>query len=104
MLKPGVRLLGIRPELVVAIIVARDIWSKHNAPFVITSCVDGTHTRASKHYTGCAVDLRTHGLTNPAGAVRDLQTALGLDFDVIHEGPGTPQEHIHLEWDPKDPV
>ena len=102
-LKPGVRVLGIRPEVVIAMVVANGIWARNGAELVVTSAIDGAHMRASKHYTGCAVDLRTHGLTAPEEAVKGLKEALGDDYDVILEGRGDPNEHCHEEFDPKLP-
>lgn len=100
-LKPGVRLLGLRPELVVALIVADEIWRRHGADLVVTAVIDGVHKRASEHYSGCAADLRVHGVENLAEAVDELQDALGGDFDVILESANTPNAHVHLEFQPK---
>lgn len=100
-LKQGVRVLGIRPEVVLALIVADGVWSRSGVDLVVTSAIDGTHTRASKHYTGCAVDLRTHGMADPEKGTTELRDALGADYDVILEGKGTPNEHCHVEFDPK---
>jgi hypothetical protein len=100
-LKPGVRLLGIKPEMLVAIVAAESIYRKHGAELTITSCVDGQHTRASKHYSGCAFDCRTNDL--PPAAITtiaaDLVAALGPDFDAIKES-----NHIHIEYDPKEAI
>lgn len=103
-LKPGVRILGLRPELVLAIHVAEGIWMKAGAPaLVITAGIEGQHVEASDHYAGCAIDLRTKNL--PAGqldaVMQQLQTALGADFYVLIENRGEPAEHIHVSWRPK---
>lgn len=100
-LKPGVRILGMRPELLVGIWIAEGIWRKHGADLVVTSVIDGTHKRSSEHYSGCAADFRVHGVQNIETIVGDLQAALGSDFDVIHEGSGTANAHVHLEYQPK---
>lgn len=100
-IKPGARLLGIRPEMAIAATVAESIYRKHGAELTITSCIDGKHTRASKHYSGCAIDCRIND--TPAAAVAaiasDLVAALAGDFDVIKE-----TDHIHIEFDPKEPI
>jgi hypothetical protein len=101
-IKAGVRLLGIRPELVVAILVCESVYRDNSTEMWITSCVEGTHIRASKHYTGCAFDIRTSNLSskNPPQAMADLiRSRLGEDFDVVLE-----KDHIHVEFDPKDPL
>ena len=99
-LKPGVRLQGIRPEVVVALIAAQEIWKSLGVELVVTSCIDGTHSRGSMHYSGSAVDLRSANLgTNAVSATQRLQTALGNDYDVLLE-----TDHIHVEYQPKDPL
>lgn len=64
---------------------------------IITSARDGVHKRASLHYQGQAIDLRTFDM--PPGrehdVVRELKNVLGPDFDVVLE-----PDHIHLEYDP----
>lgn len=97
-LKAGVRLLGLRPELVVALIAANDVWRAQGVELVVTSCIDGVHSRSSAHYTGRALDFRIHNLPDPAKAVAALKAALGEDFDVILES-----DHVHLEIDVKSP-
>lgn len=98
-IKAGVRVLGLRPEMAVAIIVAREVFAQHKVELVITSIIEGTHERASLHYTGCAADLRRPTSQPDAEAVvRDLRDALGDDYDVILEG-----DHIHVEFQPKQP-
>jgi hypothetical protein len=96
MLKAGVRVLGIRPEVVLALMIARDVYESFGAhdSFVITSAVEGQHKRASKHYSGAAVDLRRPNAADII--VADLQRRLGNDYDVILEA-----DHVHLEYDPK---
>jgi len=103
-LKPGVRLLGIRPELVVALLIADGLFREAGAECVITSCIDGKHSRGSKHYSGCAFDLRTHSLSNPSATAMTLQVRLGSDFDVILEDASGPNQHIHVEYDPKEEI
>jgi hypothetical protein len=104
MLKPGVRVHGLKPEIVLALIPAHAIWREHGGQLVVTSGVDGTHKRASKHYSGQAVDLRIQGMPQAAQAIAALKLALGDDYDVILEAAGTPNEHCHLEYDPKEPL
>ena len=99
MIKPGVRVLGIRPEMVLALGIIRDAYATHNQlpAFVITSVVEGTHKRASLHYMGCGVDLRRPPV-KAEEIVADAKARLGDDFDVILEG-----NHIHAEFQPKAP-
>jgi hypothetical protein len=97
-LKPGVNPLGIRPELLVGLMAAAAVYTRHGFDLTITSLVDGTHSQQSLHYAGQAADLRIWGI-NPvllAQMVREINDALGADYDVILE-----RDHIHLEYQPK---
>ncbi len=96
-LKSGVRLLGIKPELLIAIQVANDIWSKYGQELVITSGVEGAHKVGSKHYSGYGVDLRSRYFSEntKTKVVQELKDSLGSEFDVISH-----KTHIHIEYDP----
>lgn len=95
LLKEGVRLLGIRPEMVFAIMVSESIYGTVPETLVVTSVVDGQHMRASLHYVGAAADfsLPQH---NAIVVRQRLAEALGPDFDVVLE-----DDHMHVEWQPK---
>lgn len=98
-IKPGVRLHGIRPEMVIAAMVAEGIFGLKNRTCTITGCIDGRHSRGSLHYLGLAIDLRTRDLPSgePYEIVNLLKSALGEDFDVVMES-----DHIHIEFQPKE--
>lgn len=89
------RCFGVRPEIVLALQVAHNIFEAFSFDLVVTSLLDGEHSRSSLHYTGCAADLRLPG-SRAAEVVAALQHALGDDFDVILES-----DHIHIEFQPK---
>ncbi len=97
-LKPGVRLTGIRPEILFALMTAERAYNRAGHELVVTSCVDGKHGRASLHYSGAAVDLRTRDV--PADLVQaivaEIREALGADFDVVLE-----DTHLHIEYQPQ---
>ena len=97
-IKPGVRLLGLQPQMTVALSVAESVYARYGAECVLTSAVDGNHSRASLHYKGYAVDLRIWNVpqSKRPTLVNDLREALGTEYDVILE-----RDHIHVEWDPK---
>lgn len=101
-IKPGVRCMGVNPEIVLALTVALGVFDRHGVDCVVTSLTEGRHRNASLHYVGAAVDLRTRHLPGgsrgaAAQAVGDqLRAALGEDFDVVVE-----RDHIHLEFQPK---
>ena len=104
-LKPGVRLIGVRPEIVVALVAADGLWREVgiDGGVTITAGMDGTHKVGSFHYAGCAFDARTRGLTDAKTTVAELAARLGPDYDVLLEGAGTDNEHCHVEWEPKTP-
>jgi hypothetical protein len=109
-LKPGVRLLGIRPETIFSINVAEGVWERYGAELTVTSVMDSKHGRGSEHYTGLAWDGRTKDpvtqaplLSDLHAAVEELRIRLRADYDVELEFEGTPDEHVHVEFDPKDP-
>ena len=103
LLKSSVKLLGIRPEIVLAIQVTFSIYAQLGATeCVITSVTDGQHQVGSAHYDGSAFDVRTKNVGIPAQAIQEaLRVALGSDYDVPLEGLGMMNEHIHVEFDPK---
>ena len=98
-LKPGVVVTGIRPELLLGVIVAERVYERNHYPLTITSLSDGEHRPNSLHYKGFAADLRTRDVAMPLLGVitRELKEALGRDYDVVLEG-----DHLHLEFDKKD--
>ena len=100
MIKVGVDLRGIHPQIAVAYCIASAIYrDKAGIPCVITSASDGKHGPNSLHYKGLALDLRTSSLKpeQQSSVHLALQAALGSQFDVVLE-----DDHIHLEFDPKD--
>jgi len=100
-LKPDVRITGLRPEIILAIVVAERAYAEIGCELTLTSGIEGAHGRGSLHFAGCAVDLRTQNV--PAGKLQPLvdkiRTALGADFDVVLE-----TNHCHIEWQPKQPL
>lgn len=104
-LKPGVKIAGIKPELMVGLQVAVGVYAGLGVDCVVTSVTDGKHKAGSKHYCGMAADLRTRNFgTNEQmdRAVAQLRTRLNGypdnyhgDWDIILE-----KDHIHMEYDP----
>lgn len=95
-IKEGVKVTGLRPELLLALMVAKDVWQAEGQELVITSVIDGKHSATSLHYAGQAADLRIWGLADPAKTAALLNESLGEDYDVLAEG-----DHIHVEWQPR---
>ncbi len=114
-LKTGVRLAGLRPQMNVAFMVAKEEFAKYGVELIITSVNDSDHGYGSLHFSGGAFDARTkhidtlkmqsaYGL-NALDVKRKIHQAikknLGAEFDVLLEFIGRPNEHIHIEFQPK---
>lgn len=99
-LKDGATLLGLQPQMLVALMAAHAIYEKRGVELVITAGNDGKHSENSLHYAGCALDLRVSNLPTPhvdGGFIAaELGRHLGRDFQVLFEG-----DHIHVSWRPK---
>ena len=97
-LKEGVKLTGLKPEMVVGFIIVSSIYEFLGYDCVITSGLDGAHSKTSLHYAGCALDFRTRQMI--ASDKKELsercKEALGEDFDVVLE-----QTHLHVEYQPR---
>ena len=94
--KPGVKVNGIKPEMIVALIVINACGGKQGA--VITSVVEGTHSRGSLHYVGYALDvrIRDRDADEVLMLVKKIRECLTDEYDVILE-----DTHIHIEFQPK---
>lgn len=108
----SVSVMGFCPELVLGIMIVKshiEAYEKQmgRPEMVITSGSESTaiHGASSMHYAGRACDIRSKNL-HPSGMVKQnlasmVNTALGPDFDFFLEAAGEPNEHFHLEWQPK---
>lgn len=100
-LKAGVNFNGIQAPILRALADIAPIMEA-TGEFTVTAALDGKHMEGSLHYKGLAVDLRSHHIPHNrrADVMVEIRKKLGQDYDVIMEGAGTPNEHIHLEHDP----
>jgi hypothetical protein len=116
-LKESTRLHDLCPQIVLALVIAEQVYVKHGLQMTVTSGSDGVHSETSLHYDGRAVDLRCRILTpdndedatvtrrnrvarsREKQAIRDeIKEALTRDFDVVAEA-----NHIHIEYQPRRP-
>jgi hypothetical protein len=104
-LKPNVRIFGLRPELIVALLVVQLAFSELGYDCIITTALDGVHSVGSEHYNGLALDFRTKHVPGSViyGLRQRIADSLGADFDVLYEGAGSDNAHLHVEFDPKQP-
>ena len=94
-IKEGVRVHGLRGEMVIALVIADQLYWEKDEELVVTSAMEGEHMRGSLHYVGLAADLRLPE-TNSHSLRGELAARLGSDYDVVLE-----PEHIHVEFQPK---
>jgi hypothetical protein len=101
LLKPGVRITGIRPELLIAVMAAERVFDHAGHDLMLTACIDGKHMAGSLHYSGLAVDIRTKNVpaTDVPELITRIKACVGGDFDVILEA-----DHIHVEFQPKNAI
>lgn len=99
-IKPGVRWEGLRPEAVLGIVLADQVYAGQGVREMwVTSITEGRHRPDSFHYRGLAFDLRIHNVPQALRGplVSRLREVLGDDeWDVILE-----PDHVHCEYDPK---
>ena len=120
-LKSTVRLLGLRPELIIGILVAQEVFRSHGGPLILTTGIEGTHATAppSEHFQGNAIDFRVKHLPLTVSSTlvfQELVLALGGgaaarppvaqagDFEVRLEDLGTENAHGHLAFRPNRPL
>ena len=96
------KLPGLRVELLLAILIADDVYTNNGHGLVITSLLDGIHSRESLHHAGSAADLRTTAANISkniiAAIAASIRKELMADYDVLVE-----RDHIHLEFQPRRP-
>lgn len=104
-LRPSVRILGVKPETVLGALIVESCYAAIGVDPVVTVGIEGVHSMGSEHYTGLALDFRMHHVPvdRREALVAAIREALGPDFDVLWESVGTPNEHLHIEYDPKAP-
>jgi hypothetical protein len=105
--KPGTGIRDLTPQALLAIqVVERVCLNRLGLGYepTITSADDRKHGPNSLHPSGNAIDVRTKDMRREelAEIFVDIKKRLeSLGFDVVLEAVGKPQEHIHIEYDPK---
>lgn len=98
-LKSGARIDNLQPEIVLGILIAEGVYDSLGVDLVITEVTGSKHQKGSLHYVGLAVDLRSRDFSKEQLPVvlANLRENLGTEFDVVYE-----QDHVHVEFDPKE--
>lgn len=107
-IKAGVSLVGLVPQMSVALGVVHAILERAGVDTVITSGNDGTHAgkpvkgdSRDPHYEGKALDFRAHAISDQNlawGVKQEIANALGDEFVVLYEFPGTDSAHWHVQY------
>lgn len=100
------RILGTRPEQILGILVLVDQCAVRGLDLTLGHGMDGEHSRASLHYAGAGDDFQITGFQNNTAKLKfeeDVRPCLGQDFDFLLEDLGKPNEHWHVEFQPKSP-
>lgn len=95
-LKSGVKLAGLRSELYLALLVARDLLREmFDRGLVVTSVREGRHSRRSRHHVGLAFDFRTRGLSQAqkTNLANEMRRRLGREYYVKVE-----KTHLHVSY------
>ncbi len=103
-IKPGAKIKGIQPEILLGLMVIHSVFEHFHYSCVVTEATGSVHMENSLHYKGYALDIRTNHISNLATKneiTRRCAETLGEDFDVILECQGQASEHLHVEFDPK---
>jgi hypothetical protein len=100
----------VRPKALVIVAAAVNaaiemgLFKTLHGDLFITSAQDSTHMSGSAHYVGLAVDFRTKNF--PSDDAKEefkmrMAQRLGARYDLVLEDLGGPNEHLHVELDPK---
>ena len=97
-LKAGVRIAGMRPEILLAAVAAERCTKKRGTTSRSRPAWTATHMAGSLHYAGAAIDVRTRdiALADVQKLIARIKTCLGDDFDVMLE-----VDHVHIEFQQK---
>jgi len=101
----------LKPQTLLAIIVADQVFTEGGYKFVITSLNDSKHSDNSYHYDGYAFDVRVRNkwhdsISYPdadASAIiaKQIANRLGPCYDVIY-GDKHHLDHVHIEYNARE--
>lgn len=107
--KDTVRVRRFTPALWHGVDIAHNAWTTlGHGLLTVTSANDSRHgghgiagEPLDPHYTDRAVDVRLNDilpLEHRGQLVTLTEDHLSPDYQVFHESPGTPNEHMHLQY------
>jgi hypothetical protein len=95
---------GVTPRNLYIMAAVANVAASLPHDVVITAGTDGQHKKGSKHYSYEALDIRSKNfpdLASKQAFIKAVMNRLGSDYDGFLELPNTPNEHFHIEYDPK---
>ncbi len=95
---------NVRPRSLWIAVAAANQAQLEGRTVVITSGNDSGHMRASRHYSDDALDFRSKDFGSTAAKRAFLAAVLkrlGASYEGLLEDLGGPNEHFHVEYDPK---
>lgn len=97
-LKSGVDLNGLKPEMLMGVMIVASVYEQLGYDCIPTSVNDGEHSIGSLHYVGLAADFRIRHVPESDRETlhQVIRDALGEQFDAVLE-----PTHIHVEYQPK---
>ncbi len=110
-LLPGVRIVGLKPEILLAMVIVDGIYRHYGLPCDIKSVVDGNHSggpyHTSSHYGGTSFDvaipsasLFTSISSTPQELFDIIVAHLGSEYFASLNSAGS---HIHISYMPQQP-
>ena len=101
-----VSLVGLKPQMVLALVIVEKIYDRYGVDLVITSGCEGKHKTGSLHPLGLAVDVRKRDFASTLvveAVVEEMQVKLnGRAGNQYGEYDITISPfNIHMEFDPK---
>lgn len=96
-IKKGVKANGVRPEILLALLIADSVYIMLGFELVVTELTGGEHRVGSLHFVGLGADIRTRYFKDGGKeAAKILRDKLGDEYDVVLH-----KTHIHIEYQPK---
>jgi len=103
-IKVGAKIEGLRPEILLGLAILERVLDSHQYDTTITEGTGGKHMDNSLHYKGLALDIRSKHILFPDTKrliIDEARINLGNNFDLIIEDEDSPNQHYHLEYQPK---
>ena len=100
MIKDGVDVSRLMPEIWVGLDILHDALQELGYNLTITAGSEGSHGYGSLHYIGAAADIRSKMIkseTEKRKVFDIIKTQLPSGFDFVYE-----PTHYHLEYQPKN--